>query len=1099
MRNKLLVVILLLLNTSFVFSQQFNKFGNPIVTYYSPEGFNMPEQTWCIAQDKRGVMYFGTNEMGVLEYDGRSWRKISTNSRKVLSLATDSLGVVYVGLEGDFGFLSPNNAGTLEYASLTSLLPDSLRNSLSSVYNIYCYGSQVYFCTRQYVFILKNDISVVELPRYSLMSFLCNDELLVGNYDEGLVRVVDGKVEFDNSFSPLKEKDIYAVLPVKSDEYWAISPQGFYRYNKETKQMGLIHDKARVLQKIPEEGIIPYNAKKLGNGNIGVGNVNTNWLSYFEIDHNGEVISIINKDAGLLGNQITNLYQIGDDPMWLSFYDGALAKVESASPVEKFTSLNGLEGVINGILRNNGILYIGTSEGIFYLDFDNKGFPIFRKIFKTDVWALLNFKLENGRSLLLAASLDGVHKVEGKTVTPLCNELVEIQPFAMSLCQSKINPNRLYIGTSNTIYSVDLKNSRAVNNVVQLTQPSQNVGEVKSITEDTFGNIWASSSTKSLITINTKKQLINFEKKFEKIPNISGEIYPTTHNDSLFILSSNGIYHFNYSDSSFVQGGIVGHKLDNTSVSKMMGFDGGFFFVCSNKNSDNYWIECIRDSIGTGETALKRLPKQWIGAMYSDNDVFWMGIQKELYSYNPTVSQNQKSSTSNYVFNALIRKVVFKDSLTFDGTYFTTNSNGQQSIVLAQPESQKPRLTYHYNAVVINYSATFYEEEENTVYSHYLEGSDETIWSKWDSRSEATYTNLSEGSYTFYVKAKNIYDNESTVASYSFEIRPPFYRTILAYFIYVASFVAFIWAFIKWNMRRLIAEKERLEKIVQERTAEVVAQKEEIEGQKVHIEEQNEEIKSSIQYASRIQRAILSPEEQVNTIFPDNFILYLPRDIVSGDFYVIMQVGNKKISVVADCTGHGVPGGFMSMLGMSSLNEIINKNADNLHANIILNLLREKIITSLHQTGEVGTSKDGMDLALYILDETEMTLEYAGANNPLVIIRNNEIVQVKADKMPIGIYLKGDLPFTNNVMEVYDGDVIYTFSDGYADQFGGTDQRKFMIKNLKNLFLEIHQKPMNEQREILDKTLLDWHGDSPRIDDVVVMGVRVNSNGKNIM
>ena len=236
---------------------------------------------------------------------------------------------------------------------------------------------------------------------------------------------------------------------------------------------------------------------------------------------------------------------------------------------------------------------------------------------------------------------------------------------------------------------------------------------------------------------------------------------------------------------------------------------------------------------------------------------------------------------------------------------------------------------------------------------------------------------------------------------------------------------------------------------------------------------------------------MLSPEETVNAVFPDNFILYLPRDIVSGDFYVITQVGNKKISVVADCTGHGVPGGFMSMLGMSSIAEIINKNANNLQSDVLLNQLREKIIRSMHQTGDVGTSKDGMDLALYILDETEMTLDYAGANNPLVLIRDGEVIHLKPDKMPFGVYIKGNLPFNSQKMEVRKGDCLYTFSDGYADQFGGHDKRKFMSKNLRALLLEIHQKPMAEQRDILERTLSDWHGINPRIDDVVVMGVRI--------
>ena len=312
----------------------------------------------------------------------------------------------------------------------------------------------------------------------------------------------------------------------------------------------------------------------------------------------------------------------------------------------------------------------------------------------------------------------------------------------------------------------------------------------------------------------------------------------------------------------------------------------------------------------------------------------------------------------------------------------------------------------------------------------------------------------------------------------------------MAFILYFILAVCLVWGIVKWNTRRLIAEKERLEQIVRERTAEVVAQKEEIEQQKEKIAAQNEEITSSIQYASRIQTALLTPTDQINRIFPENFILYLPRDIVSGDFYYITQAGKLKVSVVADCTGHGVPGGFMSMLGISFLTQIIGTKTD-LKANEVLNELRNLVITALHQTGEIGGSKDGMDIAIYIIDEETQTLQFAGANNPLILIRNNELTHIKGDKMPIGIHLRGELSFTNNVIQIQKGDVIYTFSDGYVDQFGGEDGRKFMIKHFKELLLEIHHKPMSEQRQILDETLKNWHGNTPRIDDVVVMGVRI--------
>ena len=259
------------------------------------------------------------------------------------------------------------------------------------------------------------------------------------------------------------------------------------------------------------------------------------------------------------------------------------------------------------------------------------------------------------------------------------------------------------------------------------------------------------------------------------------------------------------------------------------------------------------------------------------------------------------------------------------------------------------------------------------------------------------------------------------------------------------------------------------------------------------ISEQKREITDSIEYASLIQRAILPPDELLQSLLqPEYFILYRPRDIVSGDFYWATEHNNRILIMAADCTGHGVPGAFMSMLGIAFLNEIVNQTTKQLGADEILNELRTQIITALHQTGEQGSNQDGMDVALCIIDKEKRELEFAGANNPLILIRNDELLQYKPDKMPIGIYLTSDVPFSSHKISIEEGDCLYFFSDGYQDQFGGENGKKFMIKNMKNMFMENHKKPMTEQKEIMEKTIIDWMGDEHEaVDDIVVIGIRV--------
>jgi tetratricopeptide (TPR) repeat protein len=264
----------------------------------------------------------------------------------------------------------------------------------------------------------------------------------------------------------------------------------------------------------------------------------------------------------------------------------------------------------------------------------------------------------------------------------------------------------------------------------------------------------------------------------------------------------------------------------------------------------------------------------------------------------------------------------------------------------------------------------------------------------------------------------------------------------------------------------------------------------ELEAKNNLITEQKQEITDSIQYASRIQKAVMIVESQLKQLLPDSFIYFRPRDIVSGDFFWVNEKNGKIIVVAADCTGHGVPGAFMSMLGMSMFKSIVAENSE-IHADEVLNDLRLRVIDSLHQTGKSGENKDGMDLALYILDLPNLTLEYAGANNPLYIVRNGELLETKADRMPIGIYEKSISPFTKHIISLQKGDMIYTFSDGYHDQFGGPENKKFMSGNLKKLFSRIYNNPVGKQHDILHTTITDWMKDTYQIDDILIIGVRV--------
>lgn len=255
------------------------------------------------------------------------------------------------------------------------------------------------------------------------------------------------------------------------------------------------------------------------------------------------------------------------------------------------------------------------------------------------------------------------------------------------------------------------------------------------------------------------------------------------------------------------------------------------------------------------------------------------------------------------------------------------------------------------------------------------------------------------------------------------------------------------------------------------------------------IEEQHKSIKDSINYAKRIQQAILPTDKEIQKAFSDFFILYKPKDVVSGDFYSFTQKEGKVILAAIDCTGHGVPGAFMSMIGNDQLNHIILEKGITKPSEILTQLNKD-IKTALKQRDDTSETRDGMDIALCSIDLNNNQLEYAGAMRPLYYI-NGELKEMQGDKMPIGGTTDESYNYTNKQISIKKGDTIYLSSDGYADQFGGEKQKKFMTKNFKKLLLSTHNKPMKEQQKILDETFEKWKGSLEQIDDILVIGVRI--------
>jgi len=477
-----------------------------------------------------------------------------------------------------------------------------------------------------------------------------------------------------------------------------------------------------------------------------------------------------------------------------------------------------------------------------------------------------------------------------------------------------------------------------------------------------------------------------------------------------------------------------------------------------------------------------------------------------------------------------------------------------KSVVPGKNSVLKKEIAYE-NDITLNYSDyTFsiefaglqYVTTDKNQYAIKLENFD-SDWLTIGSRRYVTYVNIPPGEYIFKVKAANsdgVWNENYT--SLKITITPPFWKTKWFIALEIIFLISAIFLFIHFRTKKLLYDKHVLEAKVKERTIEILSkneelqiqneqilqQKEEILAQRDEIEQQmqvvtnqrdqivkqNKSITDSIHYAGRIQNALLPPEESIVKNFPEHFILYMPKDIVSGDFYWIKEVDDILIIAVADCTGHGVPGAFMSMLGIALLNEMVNKK-EIVQPAQALNELRNQIKSSLHQKGIDGEAKDGMDIALCTINMKTWQLNYAGANNPLLLLRSAQkplknalpylsqrikhndfhVVELKADKMPIGIHIVEKESFTNHSINLEVDDTIYLFSDGYQDQFGGNYKRKFLSKNFKELLLKIQHLTMKEQANSLKINIENWKGrDNEQIDDILVLGVKITQKMQGV-
>jgi serine phosphatase RsbU (regulator of sigma subunit) len=1039
----------------------------------------------AIAQDQRGIIY-AANGFKLLEFDGHTWNSYPLNKAiGILSLAVDSSGIVYAGSQNEFGYFAPDSRGELKYSSLSDSL-EIADLDFTNVWKVHAFSGGVAFQAEEKIFLyIKGKIEVIKPASSFHTSFIVNDKLYVRERGAGLLEWKE------NRLIKIKESEIFDTTGV-----FLMLP--FSRNSKKifigTQEKGFwIYDPVKTSNNFKRlNGVdLPILEKAIINGGVltGYGSfaISTRLNGLIITDTTGSVRTIINSKYGLSDNEVKQVILDKDKNLWLASTKG-ISTVEINSPLSVYDEKSGITGTVNTLKRYKNHLYAGTSTGLFVQNTDDDSESQFVPALKISApaWSLI----EAGGDLI-AGTDAGIFQISGNIISEIATDKSYTLYYSPELkLLFSGGPSGLALFRKNGSWNKvdwfkDIKDD-----IIGIT--GNNTSNSDS------AEYWLGTRYDGTIRIRIYKDLTFNTARFSISDGLpGGPVTPYSFKSETLFGTLAGLYGFTdenvvretlpdslKNNKEFLKGYFSPVKITadtvGISVSSIVETNGKVW-LCSdnqvgylNKKNNMTWVDRPFRGIDMGKINL---------IFPEETGICWIGTTYGLVRYDENTGKDYNTG-----YLSLVRKVSLldNDSVLFLGTNFISDSS--LKVTLDQPSDLVPIIPFSENSIRIDFAAPFYEYTNKIFYSYQLAGSS-SKWTPWAQDNFQEYTNLHEGQYTFRVKARNVYGTESSPAEYSFTILAPWYRTGVAYIIYVLAAIGLIWLIARLYSLRLKRENIRLEGIVAERTSEVVKQKDEIENKNTILEYQKKEIEDSIRYARRIQSAVIPSEVDCLNLFPDSFVFFRPLNIVSGDFYWISRVGNKIIFTAADCTGHGVPGAFMSMLGVAFLNEIVNKDFIT-EPDLILNLLRQKVIQALQQQGISGEARDGMDIAIVCIDEDDKKLKYAGAYNPLIMIRNNEILERDGDKMPIGIYEKMN-PFAKHEIQMEKGDVFYMASDGYEDQFGGPDGKKFKSKRFKQMLLEIHELPMQKQKETIEVMFEEWKGELKQVDDIVVIGVRL--------
>jgi ligand-binding sensor domain-containing protein/serine phosphatase RsbU (regulator of sigma subunit) len=1081
--NRFYIILFILLIYNSLYAQQ----------YLPPEVLSVEEgmssrQVHCLAIDKRGFLWSGTQK-GLNRFDGYGFRQFFTTSPEAGYIGIQNILKIRNDFAGNLWILNEGGICRLDYK--TGLISSYPKSSFDVVFKLESKLIDIYPSTDGTIWILSDQSLTMLSPEQVMNTYLIPAGMLNADHiPTSLVADPNGNI-------------------------WIGSTGGLWLFNSQQKifkemagksTQGLLSDNRVNCMFLDEENTLWVGTK---NGLNKVDPVDFAFYGYYPANTSSAVS--LNNIIEIVGNWSGGL---------LLACESGICKLDKASLVFEKIPLDAAysEGIETAAIDSSGNIWAGAQKGLLKIrkakllcsNYDSKHSS--PKLAGDEVVALLptvendllvgyrgsNFSFIKSKT----SGISNYNTLDGSSIVDICpfksheylivsqHNIEVFSPVSNSRknlydsygftnkkmlhdatiqCAYYNGANVLWLGTSNGIQRIRFDSlSHIAKQYLSYQGQKVTLGRIYNIFEDPSGNLWMGTD-KGLYFYNPAKgnyirytpydiQIMNTENKAVYI------IVPEKSN-IFWIGTSGGVYRFDTRSHDFTA--IANnHEIMNSSV-RALNID----------NQKNIWIatETVLFCYSRSNNTIKK---------YDVKD----GLLNDSFETIASSSDNMvflggQSGLSVLRLPGTVQAGRIPD-IAITGIRYLDNEAIQSDIYYQV--SDTIILRWNRKPIKINFAVLeFSRPELNQFRYRFGKTRRDTEWKDLGTQNYIVLDNLVPGKYRLSIGGSDADMNWNIQGTSTVIIvEAPYWRSKigLALMIIVGIFLVFLffrfWIRQFFNLSRENQEREMFAK-------QIMLQKEELTLK-------NKSITDSINYAKRIQTAMLPPYKMFKSIFPSSFILFMPKDIVSGDFYWVNKFGSRIFVAAVDCTGHGVPGAFMSIIGFELFRKITNIEGLTRPSDI-LNRLNDDFHEIFKDVDNV-VLRDGMDVAFCSIDKKDMILEFAGAFNPLYLIRDNKIMEVKGDRFAIGLDETNfrEQTFKNHIIPIQKDDIVYIFSDGFSDQFGGPDGKKYKYRRFRHLLLNLHQLPMEKQHEILENNVMEWRGEQEQVDDILVIGIKID-------